>query len=152
MVISFLVIWSICLSSSLVHFKNGPEYLKRCIAQVFIPLIRFRFDSLVSSCFLVLLRYSFWMFIIKGFRTIIFIFIVISTTFWPICHPAFFKCLSNLGTFTELRTTFFIESTGVACSDSVCHNRVQGLSFPVLLLACSEDWTCNLQMIVSLEA
>ena len=33
--------------------------------------------------------------------------------------------------------------------DSVGHNRVQVLSIPVLLLACSEDWTCNLQMIVS---
>ena len=37
-------------------------------------------------------------------------------------------------------------------SDSVRHNRVQVLSIPVLLLACSQDWTCNLQMIVSLEA
>ena len=41
---------------------------------------------------------------------------------------------------------------GVACSDSISHNRVQVLSISVLLLACSEDWTCNLQMIVSLEA
>ena len=41
---------------------------------------------------------------------------------------------------------------GVPCSDSVCYNRVQELSIPVLLLACSQDWTCNLQMIVSLEA
>ena len=40
----------------------------------------------------------------------------------------------------------------VACSESVSHNRVQVLSIPVLLLACSEDWTCNLQMVVSLEA
>ena len=54
--------------------------------------------------------------------------------------------------FTELWTTSFIETTGVACSDSVSHNWVQVLSIPVLLLACSEDWTCNLQMIVSLEA
>ena len=64
-------------------------------------------------------------FIIKGFQTIVFIFIVISTTFRPVCPPAFFRCLSNSGTFTELRTTSFIESTGVACSDSVSHNRVQ---------------------------
>ena len=48
---------------------------------------------------------------------IVFIFIVIFTTFRPICHPAFFKCLSdyrclsNSGTFTKLRTTSFIEST-----------------------------------------
>ena len=41
---------------------------------------------------------------------------------------------------------------GVACSDSISYNRVQVLSSPVLLLACSQVWTCNLQMIVSLEA
>ena len=58
-VISFLVIWPICLSSSLIHFKNGPEYLMRSTAQVFIPLIRFLLDSFVSSSFLVLQRYSF---------------------------------------------------------------------------------------------
>ena len=81
-------------------------------------------------------------FTIKGFRTIVFIFIVISATFRPICPPAFFRCLSNSGTY--------IETTGVACSD--LHNRVQVLSIPALLLAYSEDWTCNLQMIVSLEA
>ena len=91
-------------------------------------------------------------FIIKGFRTIVFIFIIISTTFQPICPPAFFRCLLNSGTFTELQTTFFIESTGVTCSDSVSHNRVEVSSILVLLLACSQDWTCNLQMIVSLEA
>ena len=39
----------------------------------------------------------------------------------------------------------FIVTTGVACSDSVSHNRI-------LQLACSEDWTCNLQIFVSLEA
>ena len=89
---------------------------------------------------------------IKGFQIIVFIFIVISPTFRLICPPAFFRCLSNLGTFTKLRTTSFIESTGVACSDSISHNRVQVLSIPVLLLTCSQDWTCNLQMIISLEA
>ena len=49
-------------------------------------------------------------------------------------------------------TSNFIESTGVTCSDSVSHNRVQVLNIPVLLLPCSQDWTGNLQMIVSLEA
>ena len=89
---------------------------------------------------------------LRVFWTIVFIFIVISTTFRPICPPAFFRCLSNSGTFTELQTTSFIESTGVACSDSVNHNQVQVLSIPVLLLTCNQDWTCILQMIVSLEA
>ena len=58
----------------------------------------------------------------------------------------------ELGNLQELRTTSFIESTGVTCSDSVSHNRVQVLSVPVLLLACTLNWTCNLQMIISLEA
>ena len=91
-------------------------------------------------------------FIIKGFRTIVFIFISISITIRPICPAAFFRCLSNLGSYTELWTTSFIESKGIACSDSVSYNRVQEFSIPVLLLACSQDWTCNLQMNVSLEA
>ena len=43
-------------------------------------------------------------------------------------------------------------NTGVACSDSVSYNWVQVLSIPVLLLVCSDDWTYNLKMIVSLEA
>ena len=60
--------------------------------------------------------------------------------------------MSNSGTYPELRTTSFIESMGVACSDSVCHNQVQALSIPVLLLAYSQDWTCNLQMTVAKEA
>ena len=55
MVIRFLVLWSICLSSSLKHFKN----LTRGTGQVFIPLIRFLLYSFVSSNFLVLLKYSF---------------------------------------------------------------------------------------------
>ena len=58
-VISFLVLWSICISSSLVHFTKGPEYLTRGTVQVFIPLIRFLLDSFVSSGILVLLSYSF---------------------------------------------------------------------------------------------
>ena len=59
MVVSFLVLWSICLSSSLVHLRKGPAYLMRGTAQVFIPLIRFLPESFVSSSFLVILRYSF---------------------------------------------------------------------------------------------
>ena len=70
-------------------------------------------------------------FVIKDFRTIVFIFIAISTTFRPVCPLAFFRCLSNSGTDTELRTTSFIESTGVTCSDSVSHKRVEVLSIPV---------------------
>ena len=60
MVISFLILWSICLSSSLSHFSKDPEYLPKGTVQVLIPLIRFLINSFVFSSFLVLLRYSFW--------------------------------------------------------------------------------------------
>ena len=70
-----------------------------------------------------------FIFIINGFWTIAFIFIIISLTFRPIYPPAFFRCLSNSGTFTEFRITPFIEFTKVACSDCVSHNRVQVVVF-----------------------
>ena len=79
------------------------------------------------------LRWSLMIFTIKGFRIIVFIFII-STTFQTTCPLTFFRCLSNSRSYTEHRTKSFIESTGVACSDSVSHNRVQVLSIPVLLL------------------
>ena len=43
-------------------FVKCPEYLTSGTVQVFIPLIRFMLLSFVSNSFLVLLRYSFWMF------------------------------------------------------------------------------------------
>ena len=106
------------------------------------------FDKFLCKFNAIIMGKVWCIFIIKGFWTIVYIFIVFSTTLRPICPLAFFKCLSNSGTYTELRTTSFIES----CSGSVCHNRVQVLSIPVLLLVCSQDWTCNLQKIASLEA
>ena len=62
-VMSFLILSSICWSSSLVHFKNGPENLTSGTHQVFITLMRFLLRNLVSSSFLVLLRYSFLLFL-----------------------------------------------------------------------------------------
>ena len=58
-VISFLVLWSIWFSYSLVHFKKGLEYLTRGTARVFNPLISFLLLSFVSNSSLVILRYSF---------------------------------------------------------------------------------------------
>ena len=56
-VITFLIIWFISLSSSLVYSKNCPEYLTKSTAQVVILLMRFRQLNLVSRRFLILLRY-----------------------------------------------------------------------------------------------
>ena len=89
-------------------------------------------------------------YIMTGFRTIFFIFI--STTFQPICPLAFFRCLSNSGTYMELRTMSYIEITGVTCSGYVSHYPVRVLNIPVLLLACNQDWTCIFLTIVSFKA
>ena len=60
---SFHILLSICWSSSLVHFKNCPEYLTRETVQVFIHMMRFPLSSFIPSSFLVLLRYSFLIFL-----------------------------------------------------------------------------------------
>ena len=70
MVISFLVLWSICLNSSLLHFKNSPKYFTRVHSPVFITFTRFLQYSFISSSFLVLLRYflnvSFHLYLFDG--------------------------------------------------------------------------------------
>ena len=106
------------------------------ISTTFLPICPPALLRCLSSKFL---RRSLLIFIIKGFRTIVFIFIVISTSFRWLCPPAFLMCLSNSGTYTELWTTSFFQSMVVTCSDSVSHNRVQLLSIPELLFACSQD-------------
>ena len=55
-----LVLLSLCWSSSLVLFKNSPEYLTRGKSQVFIPLMKILLCSLISSSFFVILRGSFF--------------------------------------------------------------------------------------------
>ena len=55
--IKFLVLCFICLNSFLVQFKKNPEQLTREILNVFIPLIRFLRQSLLSRSFLLLLKY-----------------------------------------------------------------------------------------------
>ena len=51
-VINFIVLGSVCLSFSFVHFKNGFHYLTSGVAQVFILLIRFFSEVLFLLFFL----------------------------------------------------------------------------------------------------
>ena len=62
-VMSFLVLWSICWRSSLVHFLNSPDYLTRRTAPMFILLIRFLLYSLVSS---ILFCFFFYIYLFDG--------------------------------------------------------------------------------------
>ena len=48
-IITCFLVWSIGLSSSLFHFKNGSEYLTKRFAKAFIPNMRFLLYRLVSS-------------------------------------------------------------------------------------------------------
>ena len=111
-------------ASSLFSFDQSKVGNEIFVVAIFSIILFFLVGGQLVSCFLSLR---------------VFFFILISATFRSICPPAFFRCLSNLGTFTELLTTSFNESTGVTCSDSVSHNRVQELSIPVLLLACNHN-------------
>ena len=56
------VLWSMCWSSSFVHYKNCPKYLIRWTTQVFNPLLRFWQKILIPRSFLVRLSYSFYLF------------------------------------------------------------------------------------------
>ena len=57
-VINFIDLCSISLSSSLVHLRNDPEYLRRGIGLMFIPLMKFLLQSLVSKGFVSLQVFS----------------------------------------------------------------------------------------------
>ena len=53
----FFILWYICPSSSVAHFRNGPEYLTRRTSQVFIPLIKFLLQRFVSRSPKIFFRY-----------------------------------------------------------------------------------------------
>ena len=66
--------------------------------------------------------------------------------------PGLLQVFVELGNLYGTSNYVLYWNHGVTGSDSISHNRVQMLSIPLFLHACSEDWTCNLQMIFSLEA
>ena len=79
-----------------------------------------------------------WFLLFRIFGLLFSSFFLIFTTYRP---SSDFYC----------RNTYLILSTGVNCSDFINHNRLQVLSIPVLLFACSQDSTCNHQMIVTFK-
>ena len=82
-IISYLFLWSISWTYSLVHFKSGPEYLTMGTTQAFMPLMRFLLFSLVSSSFLVLLRYSFFLIHLFPFLLAFWFFLDLAVLFLP---------------------------------------------------------------------
>ena len=101
-----LVHWSICLSSFLDYFKNGIENLTRRTDQVFISLMGFILQSLISRSFVICLRYTF---------LLLFSFIFICLMFSTSTNPKYLCTITDLkqkvlilrpqiwcGTFTPL--------------------------------------------------
>ena len=62
---NFIVLWSTCRSSSLFRFENCLQYLTVGTNRIFLHLKRFLLCSLVSSCFLVLLNYFCYFFLLS---------------------------------------------------------------------------------------
>ena len=57
--INLIVLWPIDQSSSFIHFKNDIQHLTMKTTWIFVSLVRFLLQTLVSIDSLVLLRYSF---------------------------------------------------------------------------------------------
>ena len=66
-VISFLIVWSICGTYSCVFFKNDPGYITRKITQVYIPLMRFVLTSLVKDIFFLRWYYYYYYYSLRVF-------------------------------------------------------------------------------------
>ena len=102
---------------SLVHFKNGNGYLTRGTALVFISLARFLLHFLVSSSFLVRLRYyhyysyswwvfhvsvSWWFFTGVWVTASLFKFPGLFSVFWPI---SYYSCYYYSTPFRDFHTS-----------------------------------------------
>ena len=121
----FSCFWSICSSSSLVNFKNGPDYLTWSTAQVFIPSIRFLLYSFVSRSFLVLLRYSFLIF------SFIFACLMVSASKMPKYLWVSFSPSSVFKSYLDLVVPF--HPSGVVCCFSLLAWRIFLCQIPSLL-------------------
>ena len=103
-VIYFLIPWSICLSSSLAYFKNGPEYVTKGTAQVFICLM----VLLLQTC-------RFAKFFIYPSEGLFYYFYLISACLWqplPVflnsCNFPFFKAFWVFLDLVALLFTLFL--------------------------------------------
>ena len=105
--INFFVFWSISLSSYLVYIKNGPGHLANGTVLVFIPLMKFQPQRLVSRFFCSLEQHFLkflsssvfvWSCPLPIFSNIVFFlhfnrseaFLVLAVLFLPLFHFSYF--------------------------------------------------------------
>ena len=149
-VISFLVLWSICWSSSLVHFKNGPKNLTRGYPS--------RLSLWWYSCYVVWFRvvFSFSLYpLLKFFRSSLLVWwypIFQSICRFPFLQASwFFLCLVVLfvpscvvSGFTLLTWRIFLCKIPSLCFDCLFPQPVLG--FPILFHFWQTVWcrSCTL--------
>ena len=68
----------------------------------FVSFLCLMINQPTCYCCLNFCKQSLMIYTIKGFRTIVFFFNLISTTLRPICPLALYRRLSNSGTYWEL--------------------------------------------------
>ena len=114
-VINFLVLWFICLSSFLIHLKNGTKYPTRGTTQLFIPLMRFLLQRLALRSFLIRLRYSFLSFLFDGVRLqysqVIGIFFFCKSTDASLIRKFYYFCCFSFPTFHYEQGTFLMPNS-----------------------------------------
>ena len=120
-IIDFLLFWSIWLSS--FHFKNGPEYFVKFIAQVIIPLMLFLWQNLVLRSYLVLQKYSFHTFSLFLFYDVCFqfsVFLIIFFIFPSVLMLSWFcssvPCINSFLLFFPLSIAYFLVSNSSSMS------------------------------------
>ena len=105
-VLIFHVLCFIFLNSCFVYFKNGPEYLIKGTAKMFIPLMRFLQQSSVTSRFFVFLSYFFLLFYLS--------FLLVWWSLLPIvlsiCNFLFFQAFWSFPDLTVLFILLFLFS------------------------------------------
>ena len=130
-----MIFWC-CISKWKSTFFSFKLALNPLFQISFLKLSKYNWETrewLFLFCFCLFICFFFINFLsLRVFGLLSSSLLLFPQRFGLMCPPAFFRCLSNSGTFTELRTRSFIEFTGVACSDSVTYNWVQVLSIPVL--------------------
>ena len=142
--------WYHCQQNGFKHSKTLNLFTIKCI---YLPLHISRIShNFEIEVVLILWNEAWWFLSLRVFGLFSSSLLLFPQSFGPICPPDLLQAFVELGSQHGTSNYVLYWIHGVTCSDSVSHNPVQVLSIPVLLLACSQDLTCNLQMIVSLEA
>ena len=93
--------WNKCIAAEGDYFEGDKSFM--CVLSIKVPIRKMPGNLFNEPCIYIYIYMCVCVCLcMYGFSDNCLIFIVIFTTFQPICPPAFFRYLSNSGTFTEL--------------------------------------------------